>query len=161
MNGRTWMIGALCAVALPLAALAQVGEGPSHFRGNFRGAESALLSGVTLSGDQQTAIKTIHQNARAANKPVFEQLRAIETQIHTALLAPGSVNTSALNSLQAQASALRTQLDAARLATEVQVRNILTPDQLATAAATGAQLKALHQQMRELTHPTTDSTTVQ
>src|ERR1700735_107832 len=109
MNGKTWMIGAICAALLPLAAVAQ-GNGPGHFRGGFGGGESALLKGVTLSADQETAIQTIRQNARTQNKPVAQQLRAIEVQIHSALLASGSVNMSALTALQTQASQLRSQL---------------------------------------------------
>jgi Spy/CpxP family protein refolding chaperone len=160
MNGKTWMIGAICAALLPLAALAQ-GDGPARFRGGF-GGEAALLKGVNLSAEQQTAIQTIRQNARTQNKPVMQQLRSVEEQIHSALLASGSVNMSALTALQTQASQLRSQLESARLAARVAVRNTLTSEQLATAAATDAQLHALHQQERSLMHPAaTDSTTAQ
>jgi Spy/CpxP family protein refolding chaperone len=153
MKGKTWMIAAICAAALPLAALAQVGEGPGHFRGEFRGGGSELLNGVTLSPDQQTAIQQIKQAARAQNKAVFQELRAVEGQIHSAMLASGPVSQAAMTGLQQKASALKAQLDQARLTTELAVRATLTPDQLATAAATSAQLKTLHEQMHSLTHP--------
>jgi Spy/CpxP family protein refolding chaperone len=150
MNRKTWTIGAICAALLPLAALAQ-GDAPNgfgHFRGH--GGDAALLAGVTLTTDQQTQISQIHQTARAQVKPVMQQLHTIQGQIRDALLASGDVNTSQLTALQAQASQLRSQLDEQRLNTELQVRAVLTPAQLATAASTGAQLKALHQQMHSL-----------
>ena len=160
MNGKTWMIGAICAALLPLAAIAQ-GDASGHFRGGFGGGDAALLKGVTLSADQEAAIQAIRQNARTQNKAVAQQLRAVDAQIHSALLASGSVNMAALTALQTQASQLRSQLDQARLAAKVAVRNTLTSEQLATAAATDAQLQSLHQQERSLMHPATDSTTVQ
>jgi len=166
MKGKTWMVGALCAALLPLAAVAQIGDNaaegiPGHFRGAFRGPDAALLSGVTLTEAQQTQIQQIRQAARAQIKPVVQQLRAVEAQIHTALLTPGAVNGAALTGLQGQASALRTQLDQARLNTLLQVRNVLTAEQLATAASTVTQLKSLRDQARSLMHPTQDSTTPQ
>jgi Spy/CpxP family protein refolding chaperone len=166
MNGKTWLAGAICAALLPLAALAQIGDNasdglPSHFRGAFRGPDATLLSGVTLTDAQQTQIQQIRQAAHAQLKPLVQQLRAVEGQIHTTLLAPGAVNGAALTTLQGQASALRTQLDQARLNTTLQIRNLLTPQQLATAATTVSQLKSLREQARSLMHPAPDGTAAQ
>jgi Spy/CpxP family protein refolding chaperone len=166
MKGRNWAVGALFAALLPLAAVAQVGGSasdgiPGHFRGAFRGPDAALLSGVNLTEAQQTQIQQIRQTARAQIKPVAQQLRAIEAQIHASLLAPGPVNSTTLTGLQGQASALRTQLDQARTNTLLQVRNVLTAEQLATAASTATQLKSLREQARSLMHPSQDSTTQQ
>jgi Spy/CpxP family protein refolding chaperone len=152
MNRKTWTIGAICAALLPLAALAQ-GDAPNGFAPHFRGhggGDGALLAGVTLTTDQQTQITQIHQAAHAQVKPVMQQLHTIQGQIRDLMLATGDVNTSQLTALQQQASTLRSQLDEQRLNTELQVRAVLTPAQLAAAASTGAQMKALHQQMHSL-----------
>jgi Spy/CpxP family protein refolding chaperone len=166
MNGKSWMIGAICAALLPIAASAQVGDNtpdgtPAHFRGAFRGPDATLLSGVTLTEAQQTQVQQLRQAEHAQIKPIMQQLRAVEGQLHTTLLAPGTVNSAALTALQGQVSALRTQLDQARLNTTIQIRNVLTPAQLATAASTVSQLKSLREQARSLMHPGQDGTAAQ
>jgi Spy/CpxP family protein refolding chaperone len=159
MNRKTWMIGAIAAALLPLAALAQ-GDAPNgmmpHFRG-MHGGDSALLAGVTLTSDQQTQITALHQAARTQTKPLMQQLHSLQGQMRDLMLAPGAVNTAQATTLQQQISALHAQLDEQRLNTELQVRAVLTPAQLAQAASTGAQMKALHQQMRSLMGAHTDS----
>jgi periplasmic protein CpxP/Spy len=165
MNRKTWIIGALCAALLPLAAVAQPGDAPDgmpmHFHGGMRGPDSALLQGVTLTSAQQAQIASIHQTNWAAAKPIMQQLRATETQIHDLLLAAGSVNTTQLTALQQTASSLHAQLDAQRLNTMLQVRAVLTSAQLAQAASTHAQMQALHDQMHSLMQSGTESSTAQ
>jgi Spy/CpxP family protein refolding chaperone len=154
------MVGALCAALLPLAALAQPGDGPMHFHGGH-GPDSALLQGVTLTETQQSQIQTIHQTNWATAKPLMQQLRATEEQITAALLASGSVNSSQLAALQSTASSLHAQLDQLRLSTELQVRGVLTSAQVAQAASTHAQVESLHQQMHSLMHSGAESSTAQ
>jgi Spy/CpxP family protein refolding chaperone len=144
------MVGALCAALLPLAALAQPGDGPMHFHGGH--GDSALLEGVTLTDTQRSQIETIHQTNWAAAKPLMQQLRATEEQITAALLASGSVNSSQLAALQSTASSLHAQLDQQRLSTEIQVRALLTSAQVAQAASTHTQMQSLHEQMHSLMH---------
>jgi Spy/CpxP family protein refolding chaperone len=158
MTRKTWMVGALCAALLPLAAVAQPGDGP-RFHGH--GPDSALLEGVTLTDAQQTQIQSIHQASWATAKPLMQQLRATEQQITAALLASGSVNSSQLATLQSTASSLHAQLDQQRLSTELQVRAVLTSAQIAQAASTHAQIESLHEQMHSLTHAGAQSSTAQ
>ncbi|MEI9987979.1 MAG: periplasmic heavy metal sensor [Aliidongia sp.] len=166
MNRKTWMIGALCAALLPLAAVAQQGDAPGgmpmHFHGGMHGGgASALLQGVTLTSTQQTQIASIRQTNWAAAKPIMQQLRATETQIRDLLLAAGSVNTAQLTSLQQTASSLHQQLDAQRLNTMLQIRAVLTSTQIAQAASTHQQMQALHQQMHSLMQSGAESSTAQ
>lgn len=162
MIRKTWMIGAACAVLLPLAVMAQPGDAPDgmpmHFHG-MHAPDSALLEGVTLTDAQRTQIQTIHQTNWAAAKPLMQQLHATEEQINQALLAAGSVNTAQVTALETTASSLRSQLDQQRLNNELQVRAVLTPAQLAQAASTHTQLEALHQQMHSLIHAGAQSST--
>ena len=164
MTRKTWMVGALCAALLPLAALAQPGDGPDgmpmHFHGGH-GPDSALLQGVTLTDAQRTQIQTIHQTNWATAKPLMEQLHATEEQITTALLASGSVNTAQLTTLESTASSLRSQLDQQRLNNELHVRAVLTSAQLAQAATTHVQVEALHEQMHSLMHAGAQNPTAQ
>jgi len=160
MTRKTWMVGALCAALLPLAALAQPGDGPMHFHGGH-GPDSALLQGVTLTDAQRSQIQTIHQTNWATAKPLMQQLHETEEQITAALLASGSVNSSQLAALQATASSLHAQLDQLRLSTELQVRALLTSTQVAQAATTHAQMQSLHEQMHSLMHAGAQSSTAQ
>lgn len=161
MTRKNWMVGALCAALLPLAALAGDGAMSGHFHAGMRGGDAALLSGVTLSAAQQTQIEQLHQAAWAQAKPLMQQLHSLHSQKEALLFAAGSVNTASLTALHQQESALRTQLEDLRLNTTLQVRSVLTADQLATAAATHAQMESLHQQMHSLTHPGAASSTAQ
>src|SRR6202035_2995535 len=66
MNGKSWMIGAICAALLPIAASAQIGDNtpdgiPAHFRGAFRGLDATLLSGVALTEAQQPQVQQLRQ----------------------------------------------------------------------------------------------------
>ena len=161
MNRKTWMVGALYATLLPLAALAQPDGAPEmHFHGGH-GPDSALLQGVTLTDTQRSQIETIHETNWATAKPLMQQLHATEEQITAALLASGSVNSSQLAALQSTASSLRAQLDQQRLSTELQVRALLSSTQLAQAAATHTQIESLHQQMHSLMHAGAQSSTEQ
>lgn len=154
MKGRTWVIGAVCATLLPLVAIAQMPGGPGHFHSQFRGGgDGMLLQGLNLSTEQQNAIRTIHQAARAQAKPMVEQLRQIRTEMKSAMLAAGPVDANKLATLQTQASTLKGQLDQLRLSSMIEVRKILTPDQLQQAAATANTLSSLHEQERALMHP--------
>jgi Spy/CpxP family protein refolding chaperone len=162
MNGKKWIIGAICAAALPLAALAQGHSGADGMGGHFHGMHSPdaqLLQGVTLSDAQQTQIQQIHQAGWAQAKPLMQQLHSTESQIRDLFLAPGAVDTAKLTTLRQQASSLHQQLDDMRLNAMLQVRAALTPAQIAQAASNRTQMESLHQQMRNLTHPGAASST--
>jgi protein CpxP len=158
MIRKTWIAGAVCAALLPLAALAQ---GDAHFHGGMHGGASALLSGVTLTSEQQTQVASIRQSAWTTAKPLMQQLHSTEQQIQTLLLTPGAVNTTQLNTLEQTASGLRSQLQDQRLSVELQIRGVLTASQLTQAASTHSQLEALHEQEHSLMHAGAQNSTAQ
>ena len=82
----------------------------------------------------------------------MEQMHAVHEQIATAMLASGTVTADQLAPLVTQEEQLRSQLDSARINTMLQIRALLTPDQLAQAAATHAKLAALHEQEHAIVH---------
>jgi Spy/CpxP family protein refolding chaperone len=162
VNRKAWMIGAACAALLPLAAMAQPGEGQGgHFRDAAHSPAAELLQGVTLSDAQQAQIAQIRQTAWAAAKPMMQQMRATGSQIRDLMFAAGAVDTAKLTALRQQQSQLRQQLDDQRMNVELQIRATLTSTQLAQAASTHAQVEALHQQMHSLVHAGAASTTAQ
>jgi Spy/CpxP family protein refolding chaperone len=60
------------------------------------------------------------------------------------------VSENELNALQSQITQLRGQLDQQFMKTAVQVRALLTPAQLTKVANLHVQMKALHEQERQL-----------
>lgn len=105
-----------------------------------------FLQGVTLSDAQQAKMHDIMHASWQQLKPQMHQLRALREQIGGDLASTASISAAQLAALQQQAQTLRNQLDQAKLATAMQVRALLTPDQLSRSATVHAQLAALHQQ---------------
>jgi Spy/CpxP family protein refolding chaperone len=80
-------------------------------------------------------------------------MRGVHEQIMARLLSPGSVSEADLAPLVQQEQALRAQMDEQRLARALAVRQVLTPQQLAEAAAKHQQIESLHQQEHQLMEP--------
>ncbi|MBE7210267.1 MAG: periplasmic heavy metal sensor [Gluconacetobacter diazotrophicus] len=133
-----------------LASLAAVPAMAQPGPGHFRHGGGPLLEGVTLSDAQQNKVDALRQAGRTQNRATFEQLRAVHEQIDAALLGSGSVTEATLAPLLQQQEALQDRLEQARLTEQLAIRNILTPDQLGTAAATHAKLASLHDQEHAL-----------
>ncbi|MGE5570686.1 MAG: Spy/CpxP family protein refolding chaperone [Rhodospirillales bacterium] len=86
-----------------------------------------LMSGyLGLTEEQKTQIKAIHQNARTEAQPLQQQLRQNRKDLHAAIVAGQPVE-----SLAAAQGDLLGKLTAIRANTQIQVRKVLTPEQLA------------------------------
>lgn len=112
-----------------------------------------FLRGVSLTDAQREQVRQIEQAGWAQAKGGFEQMRSLHEQIMARLLAPGSVTEADLAPLVQQEQTLRAQEDEQRLARALQVRQILTPQQLAEAASRHQQLENLHEQKHQLMQP--------
>jgi Spy/CpxP family protein refolding chaperone len=115
------------------------------------GAE--FLRGVTLTDAQKDQIRGIEQAGWTQAKAGFEQMRGVHEQLMQRLLSPGSVSEADLAPLVQQEAQLRAQLDQQRLARELEIRQVLTPQQLAEAASKHQQLESLHQQEHAVMEP--------
>lgn len=135
-------IAGLTAATVP-AAVAQPGPGGWHHG-------SVLLDGVTLTDSQTTRLHALMQAGRADSQSLRDQIRTVHEQIDTALLSSGTVTEATLAPLLLQQEALAQQLDAKRLSSQVAIRNLLTPDQMAAAASMHAKLVSLHEQEHAL-----------
>ena len=132
-------------IAFSGAAVAQ------GFHGGHEGGE--LFHGISLTDAQKSQMKTIQQTGWAQAKPIMQQVRSIHEQITTQLLSSGNVSAADVAPLLTQEEQLRTQLDQIRLNSELQMRGVLTPTQLADAAAKHTQLVNLHEQERAVVDP--------
>ena len=134
--------------------------GPYHGKGRPGGWGNGLMLGVplhtlNLSPDQQAQVKSILSTYRASARPILQQLRQVQSGMGDRLLVPGQLQAADLQAQLQQISQLRTQLLQLSAQATLDVRNILSPDQLATAAQTKAKMKDLRSQMHQLMAPGT------
>src|SRR5262249_42636525 len=162
-KGRV-MCSIATAVLLLAAWLAPAGaqvQGPPHGRGPrgaWGGAGFMLgvpLHSLNLTPDQQTQVTSIMSTYRSQAKPIVQQLRQAQGDLSDKLLASGQLQAADLQSQLQTISQLRSQLLQLSAQATLEVRNLLTPDQLAAAAQTKAKLKDLRSQMHQLMAPGT------
>ncbi len=117
--------------------------------------ENELFQGVSLSDAQRDQVKQIERAGWEQARGTFQQMRSVHEQVMARLLAPGSVTEADLAPLVQQEQTLRAQLDQQRLEAALQMRQVLTPQQLAEAAAKRQQLDSLRDQEHQLMQPST------
>jgi Spy/CpxP family protein refolding chaperone len=109
-----------------------------------------VLHALALSADQKQGVHDILREHR----PTLAQLRsndkAARQAIADKLLGTGTVTQNDLDALVQQESQARTALMRERLAAALEVRKVLTPEQIQKAATIHAGMKQLHDQMRQL-----------
>lgn len=151
------LAAAFAAAGIALAALAA--PALAHDRHDHGSYGFDLFHGVQLTDAQQAQVRNVMQAAETASAPARTQMHALREQIESRLLSSGSVGAADLAPLLAQEEQLRSGLDANRLDTALKLRAILTPTQLSAAAATHAQLAALHERERRVEQPATPTPT--
>ena len=132
-------------IAASSAAFAQGWHGDHH------GDE--LFRGLNLTDAQQAQVKTIEQAGRDQAHATMDQMRAVHEQIMARMLSPGTVTEADIAPLVSQEETLRNQLDQMRVDRGLQMRQVLTPAQLADAATKHEQLVSLHDQERAVVEP--------
>jgi Spy/CpxP family protein refolding chaperone len=151
------IVGALLLAATAAPAFAQVPGRESGMRNGGRGDGELwlMIRAAQLTPEQQTKVRAILSAHRASARPVIEQLRQAQQELGSKLLAPGSVQAADLQPQLQRIGQLRDQLaqDSANAALEV--RAVLTPEQLARVAQTKDRLKQLREEMRQLMQPPT------
>jgi len=109
-----------------------------------------MLQTLDLSADQKQ--KT--QDILTAHRPTLAQLAATEKAAKQALadrlLGTGSVTQQDIDALVQQETRAQGALMRERLATALETRNVLTPEQIQKAATIHAGMNYLHAQMRKL-----------
>ncbi len=137
---------AVCALAASGAATAQPME--FHHHGGGEGME--ILHSLNLTDAQKAQVHEAEHAAWAQAKPIMAEMHAVHEQMVTALTASGPVTVEQLAPLTQKEEQLRNQLDQIHLTTVLQVRNLLTPEQIAQAATLHEKLASLHEQEHEI-----------
>lgn len=151
MSSRGRFVIAVTAVALlcGTTAFAQGWGGPGGHHGGGGGFGWRILRVVGLSDAQKTQIRQVYANHRPTLQTLHQQLGAAQQGLGDKLYSatpPTAADVAAV-------SQLRSQLAQERFAIQLEVRNVLTPDQLAKAAQIRQQLQQLRQQQRNLLTP--------
>ena len=111
------------------------------------------LRAAALTPAQQKQIHDIMEASRTTSDPQTQQLHSIRDQIADKLLSSGSVSAPDLAPLLAQQTAIQQQLDNQMISTAIQIRGVLTPDQLSRVASVNEKLKAIHTQIDSILGP--------
>jgi hypothetical protein len=149
------------AGAALLVASAGFAFGP-HGGGGFGGrpgmGDGPLLPlrvmASVMTPDQRQQLRGIMQANGPKMRTIAQQLRQAHDALADRFFAPGSLSVGDLATQLQQIATLRDQLVQNALATSLQVRNLLSADQLAQAASKKDQLRSLHDQIESLIgHP--------
>jgi len=109
-----------------------------------------MLHALDLSTDQKQKVRDILTAHQATLAPLVANERAAKQAIADQLQGTGTVTPQDLDALVQQESQARTALLRERLAAALDVRSVLTPDQIQKAATIHAGVKDLRAQMRQL-----------
>ena len=109
-----------------------------------------LLRGLDLTDEQEAQIKTIMSNNRGKLRPLFQQLRTLHEEVANKLLTTGDISRDDLAPQLQQMEQIRGQLMEEGLTLMLDVRKVLTAEQLTKAAQLKERMQALHQEMRGL-----------
>jgi len=100
-----------------------------------------LLRGVTLTDEQKTKVGEILQSQRPAAQETLKRILAIQNELGNRILYPGKLEEDQLAPLLEQVLFLRNQLARQNFRTTLEIRNLLTPEQLAQGAEYRERMK--------------------
>ena len=150
--GRLAIAVTVATLLFSATAFAEGWGGPGGHRGGGGGAFGwPVLRAVGLDDAQKAQIRQIFTTHRPQLQSLRQQLMTAQGQVRDKLLSPTPPTAADIVPI----NQLRDQLAQERLAMALEIRNVLTPDQLAKAAQIRQQMKQLRQQMRDLTKPPT------
>jgi Spy/CpxP family protein refolding chaperone len=147
------LLGAVVLTALLAPALAGAQGWGRGGRGDGGLMLPALLRSANLTADQQAKVHDILKARRAAARPIVQSLRQVQQDLADRLLAPGPVTLADLQPQLDKINQLRGQLLQTSAQATLDIRALLTPDQIAKAADTKDKLRQLRQEIRQLLGP--------
>ena len=124
------------------------GAGPGH--AGFDMKLPLLVKAAGLTEAQQVQVRQIVQSHRPQFQGLVSQLRAAHTQLADKLYGPAPVKAEDLAPLTQQIAQLRGQLAQEGLQVALEIRSVLTPEQLAKAAQVRQRFNELRAEMRGL-----------
>ncbi len=157
ISGRTARLPLAMALMLVAALLGSVLPAFAQMRPERGGwgreggmALPLLIRAAKLTPEQDGKVRVILTNHRTVTRNTVEQLRRAQDELADKLLGPAPVQATDLQPLLKQIAALREQLlqDSAQIALEV--RSVLTPEQLARAGQVKARMQQLQSELQQI-----------
>ena len=148
------VLAVLLASGAQPAAAQGMGPGMVHGWGRDSGlALPFLIRAVNLTPEQNTRVRAILSSHRTATRSTMEQLRKAQEELADKLIPPGQVQAADVQPQLQQIGQLREQLlhDSAQIALDV--RAILTREQLARVGQVKTRMQQLRVEMRQLFAP--------
>ena len=142
------VIAAIASTVLWGATAFAQGPGPG-WHGHGHGGAGAVLRTVGLTDAQKEQIHQIYASHRSELRTLYQQLGAARRQMAQNLYGPTPPTAADVASM----NQLRNQMAQTRLQIALEIRNVLTPEQLAKATQTTQQMGQLRDQMRSLMKP--------
>lgn len=144
-------VAAALVASFPAAAFAG-----DHKGGPEKQEMKLFCHAANLTADQKTQVHALMKSCHEQSKPLKEQMHTLRGQIAEKLASAGPVSAADLAPLQQQVAQLREQLCQQHIQTVLQVRALLTPDQLAKVSAAYQKMATLQTEMSSLTAPSED-----
>jgi len=160
-SGWRWAAGLVGLLAISLSATTAGAQG-MPMRGGWHGPGGGpdgggevfplriILRGVGLTDAQRDEVRQILASHRPRFQALRGQIRTLTTQLTDKLYAAGAVSADEASAIRQQISQLRDQLGQEGLQTALEIRNVLTPDQLAKAAQIRQRMQELRAEMQSL-----------
>ncbi len=136
---RRWISIATVALLAAAAAIAQPGPGRPG------GPQKMLANYLQLSDQQIASWQQIAKDTQAAVKPLAENARTVQQQLHSALTA-ANPDPNAVGKLAIQVEQIRAQIKAAHDAAEAKRLAVLNADQKVKYEAFQAAMAFMRQQ---------------
>lgn len=109
-----------------------------------------ILKKLDLTAEQDARVKEIMAAHRETFHSLFKQLEAAHEAMTDRFFTPGALTVTDLDAQSQNVRQLREQLMTEGLKVGVEIRNVLTPDQLTKAAQIKEKMQTMHEQMRGL-----------
>lgn len=146
-----WIGLAAGVFALALVAAPAAAQMHGHRHGGTAGIPlPMILHSANLTSAQREKVHAIMKSQFATLKPLMAQLKAGRDAVAKAYLAPGNVTAAKLQPLVTANEKTQSEIDKAFLDTAIQIRGVLTAEQIAHAGSVYSQMQSLHEQMRKL-----------
>lgn len=152
-NRVTLSMLAASLLAVALAPAATQAQEWGRWRAGDGMMLPALLRSANLTPDQTTKMHEILKTRRVTAQSIVQQLRQAQQDLADRLLAPGAVALGDLQPLLDRIAQLRGQLVQNSAQGTLEIRALLTADQLAKAADTKDKLRQLRNEMHQLLSP--------
>ncbi|HEY7652334.1 MAG TPA: periplasmic heavy metal sensor [Methylomirabilota bacterium] len=117
------------------------------------GELTLMVRTAGLTPEQHAKVRAILTAHRAGMRSLVDQLRQAQQELGAKLLSPGQVQPADIQPQLQRIGQLRDQLAQGSAQAALDVRAVLTPEQLARVAQARERLKQLRDEMRQIIAP--------